>query len=381
MAVYEGTPTKDGRRFYFMCYKKDFYGINKKYKSKKYKGKKETQEAERIFLMKRDNLSKNNFDLISKDFFENLYKKRKEDTVYSYESCYKTNIKPYFKHSDAEDIKVSQIREWALKMENKGFKISYLNKLYNIFNQIFKFAIKNYGLTTNPVAMVGNFERVTEEVIEDDKKLRYITFDEFKQFISVVDNILWNTFFNFLYFTGMRKGEVQALTWNEIDFDKKQINVIKTLSVKTSAKDGYKITSTKNYRNRVIQMNDSLIECLKFYKNEMMKYTNFSKNWFVFGNSRFLPQTSIDREKKKYFKLSGIHEITNHEFRHSHVSLLINEYIKSCREKNVKIDAKAFFVMAASRMGHSIEVMERTYLHLFPEVQTEIVDLLNNLTF
>lgn len=381
MAVYEGEPTKDGRRYYFMCYKRDFNGINKKYKSKKFKGKKEAQEAERLFLMKRDNLSKNNFDLVSKDFFEYLYKKRKEDTVYSYEKCYNVNIMPYFARFNIEDIDVPKIRNWSLKMENKGYKISYLNKLYNILNQIFKFAIKNYGLIINPVIMVGNFEKVVEDVIDDDKKIRYITFDEFKQFINVIDDILWNTYFNFLYFTGMRKGEVQALTWNEIDFEQKQIKVIKTLSVKTTAKEGYKITSTKNYRNRIIQMDDNLVDILKKYKKEMMKYTDFSKNWFVFGNSRFLPQTTIDREKKKYFKLSGIHEITNHEFRHSHVSLLINEYIKSCSKNKAKIDAKAFFTMASNRMGHSIEVMERTYLHLFPEIQTDIVDLLNNLNF
>ena len=64
---------------------------------------------------------------------------------------------------------------------------------------------------------------------------------------------MWKTFFIFLYYTGMRKGEVQALTWNDINFNTNEIIVNKTLSVKTK-NSNYKITSTKNYLNRRIKM-------------------------------------------------------------------------------------------------------------------------------
>ena len=118
----------------------------------------------------------------------------------------------------------------------------------------------------------------------------------------------------------------------------------------------------------------TLKEQLLIYKKEMMNYSDFKENWFVFGCSRFLPQTTIDNKKHHYFKLCGIHEITIHEFRHSHVSLLINEYVKSGQTDTTK-----FFLMVSSRLGHSIEVMKKTYLHLFPTIQDEIVDLLDNL--
>lgn len=51
----------------------------------------------------------------------------------------------------------------------------------------------------------------------------------------------------------MRKGEIQALTWNDINFDKKVIYVTKNLTVKTK-KAKWKITSTKNLKNRKIDM-------------------------------------------------------------------------------------------------------------------------------
>lgn len=134
------------------------------------------------------------------------------------------------------------------------------------------------------------------------------------------------------------------------------------------------ITSTKTYMNRKIKMSKTLREQLLLYKEYCMQYSDFKESWFVFGCSRFMPQTTIDNRKHKYFKLSGVKEITIHEFRHSHVSLLINEYIKSGQT-----DATKFFLMMANRMGHSLKVMQETYMHLFPTVQNEIVDMLDNL--
>lgn len=263
-------------------------------------------------------------------------------------------------------------------MLKKNFKINYLDKLYNILIYIYDYAIRNYSLENNLIAISGRFQKVNEEVIADEQKIRYITYEEFNQFISVINDDMWKTFFTFLYYTGMRKGEVQALTWNDINFNTNEIIVNKTLSVKTK-NSNYKITSTKNYLNRRIKMSKTLRETLLQYKNICHQYSDFKENWFVFGNSRFLPQTSIDRYKKEYFKASDVHKITIHEFRHSHVSLLINEYIKTSKEKNMKVDTSKFFLMMSNRMGHSIDVMQKTYMHLFPTIQDEVVDLLDNL--
>lgn len=378
MAIYkDNNKTKDGRQWYFKVYKKDINGNNKAFKSKRYLTKKEAQEEEALFLLKRDNPLKKEFSQIANDYFKEMYKIRKESTVYSYEKVYNKNIKYFFSPFYVSDINVSTINNWKREMEKHKFKLNYLNKLYNILKSIFDFAIKNYGLEINPAQQAGRFEIKHDEIISDEQKLRYITFDDFQKFTSVIDDIKWKTFFIFLYYTGMRKGEVQALNWNDIDFDKKLIIVNKTLSVKT--KMTFKITSTKNNINRIIKMNTTLIETLKNYKNEMMRYSDFNNNWFVFGGPRFLAQTTIDRVKHKYFLLSGVNEITIHEFRHSHVSLLINEYINNSKEKDMKIDTAKFFLMMSDRMGHSINVMQSTYMHLFPTIQDEIIDILNKL--
>ena len=373
MAVYKDkNKTNDGRTWFFTTYKKDFNGNNKKYKSKRYLTKAEAQQAERLFLMKRDNPINKSFELVADDYFENLKEKVKESTYVSYKQLYDLHIYPYFVNYNLNDINIPIIRKWAENVLKLGFSDSYLNNMYIIIKNIFDFGIKNYGISNNVMQIYGRFKTKKDEVIDINKKIRYITYEDFNKFISVIDDITWKTFFIFLYYTGMRKGEVQALNWNDIDFNNNQIIVNKTLTVKS--KDVYKITSTKTNISRRIKMSKTLIEQLKLYKNEMMKYSDFSNKWFVFGCNRFLPQTTIYRYKDYYFKLANLNPITIHEFRHSHVSLLINEYIKSGQTDTTK-----FFLMMSDRMGHSIEVMQNIYMHLFPTIQNEIVDILDNL--
>lgn len=376
MAVYNEKDkskwTKDGRHWYFRTYYKDINGKPKHKESKMFFSKKEAEQEELLFMTKRDNPTLVKFDVVSLDYFKYMYRARKESTIYSYEYAFKKNIEPYFSRFYINEINISSINHWKAEMVNKGYKLAYLNKLYVILKEIFDFAVRNYNLESNVVQISGRFECVNDKVISDDDKLRYITHDDFNKFISFVEDITWKTFFIFLYYTGMRKGEIQALTWNDINFDNNEIIVNKTLSVKT--RESYKITSTKNYINRKIKISKTLREQLILYKQYCKQYSDFKESWFVFGCTRFMPQTTIDNKKHHYFQLSGVKEITIHEFRHSHVSLLINEYVKSGQTDTTK-----FFLMLSNRMGHSIKVMQETYMHLFPTIQNEIVDLLDNL--
>ena len=383
MGVYKSKkPTKDGRYWFFRISYKNFENETKTYESKKFATKKEAEKEQALFVLKNKQSSKKEFDTIAKAYFEEMYRKRKESTVYCYENVYNKNIKPYFERKEINSINIQDINKWREIMLKIGFKISYLNKCYTILNSIMKFAQKNYGLEKNYVEIVGCFENTSEEVIKEEEKIRYITFEQFKEFISVVEDITDYTLFNTFYYTGMRKGEIQALTWKEIDFNNSEIAVIKTLTNKTKGQV-YKITSTKTCKNRKIKISKVLKEALLDYKNYLKeRYVDFDEDWFVFGINKPMAENTIKRHKDKYFKILGYEDkdiITIHEFRHSHVTLLINEYIKTSKEKNMKIDMAKFFLMLSNRMGHTIDVMQKTYMHLVPSVQDEIIDLLDNL--
>jgi len=367
--------TKDGRQWRFKVYYHDENGILKPYTSKRYKLKKEAEAAERVFILNRDIPVKKRFDVVSEDYFKDAYIRLKEATVNTYYSQYKNNILPTFKNKFIDEINVTDIENWKNKLIDKKIKTSTCNQYYVVFKEIFTYANRKFELNYNPVELSGRFQKRNDEVVKNEDKLRYITYNEFCQFINVIRDDLWHCFFLTLYFTGMREGEIQALTWNDIDFNRRVIIVNKTLS--TNTKEGrYKITNTKNYLNREISMSKMLYEELRKYKDIVMKYDDFKNDWFVFGNGDFLSTYHLNKNKKKYFIEAGLEKriITIHEFRHSHVSLCVNEYLKSGQSDSTK-----FFLMMSQRMGHSLRVMQETYMHLFPSVQDNIVNLLDNL--
>lgn len=376
MAVFKSKEkTKDGRQWYFKCYKKNENGENVAFKSKKFATKKEAEEEEAIYILKRDNPRKKNFHLVSLEYLKYSLTINRESTVQSYKYQYEKHIKPYFYKKDI-DIEIQDYKKWVEIINDKGFSLSFKNRLYSLFKNILNFAMKNYNLEKNVAQIYGPFKSVNSEVIYDDNKLRYITIEEFNQFISVIDDDLWYTFFNFLFYTGCRKSEVFALVWNDIDFINNQIRINKTVS--RSIENDYTIVATKNSKNRKIEMNKALRDVLIKHKNKQMLYNDYSDEWFVFGNTIPMSRTTADRHKQYYFKLSGIKEITMHEFRHSCVTYLINKYIEKCKKTNAKIDMTKFFLILSNRMGHSVEVMMRTYMHLVPTIQDEIVDLFDD---
>lgn len=367
--------TKDGRQWRFKVYYHNTDGKLVPYTSKRYLLEKEAKAEERVFLLNRNAPVKKKFDVVGDDYFKDAEKRIRESTLLTYYSQYKNNILPYFKNKFIDEIQVVDIEKWKTTLINKNIKISTCNQYYVVFKEIFTYANRKYELNYNPVALSGRFQKRNDEVIETKNKLRYIVYEDYCKFINVIEDSLYHCFFLTLYFTGMRKGEIQALTWKDIDFYRKSIKVDKTISFITK-NNKYKITATKNCLNREIKMSNILFEELNKYKEIVKQYKDFNESWFVFGNGDVLTDYWIEKKKDEYFELAGLKDklITIHEFRHSHVSLCINEYLKSGANDSTK-----FFLMMSQRMGHSLRVMQEVYLHLFPTAQDKIVDLLDNL--
>ncbi len=367
--------TKDGRQWRFKVYYHNTEGKLVPFTSKRYLLEKEAKAEERVFLMNRDAPVKKKFEVVADDYFEDAFKRLRESTVLTYKSNYENHIKPYFKNKFIDEISVMDIENWKNKLLDKGLSVDSCNQYYVVFKEIFSFANRKYELNYNPVELSGRFKKRNDEVVKTSDKLRYIVYEQFCKFINVIDDALWHCFFLTLYFTGMRKGEMLALTWKDINFDTNKISVNKTVSFNTKT-GKYKITATKNCLNREITMSKKLRQELLNYKEFVKQYSDFSEDWFVFGNGEILSDYQVQKHRKLYFKLAGMEKemITIHEFRHSHVSVCINEYLKSG-----ETDSTKFFLMMSQRMGHSLRVMQEVYMHLFPSVQNEIVDLLDNL--
>ena len=169
--------------------------------------------------------------------------------------------------------------------------------------------------------------------------------------------------FNIAFYTGLRKGEIHALKWSDINGSLLSVN----RSITQKLKGGDRETPPKNKSSlRTLQMPVPLLKVLDEHRKRQEKLANFSENYRICGGEKSLRDTSIQNKAIRYASLSGLNNIRVHDFRHSHVSVLANEGI------NIQEIAR--------RLGHArVEMTWNTYSHLYPREEEKAVDVLNNI--
>lgn len=281
------------------------------------------------------------------------------------------HIKPYLSDVKLEKLNATVLQDWKQKIEAKGLSITMRKNIYGEFRALLNFAVKMEYLSQNPLLRVGNFKAP----LEAHKEMLFYTPEEFKKYISIAreiaeittnDNIQpWNhyVFFNIAFFTGMRKGEIYALTWNDIENN--EIHITKSLTQKLKGTD--RITPPKNKSSiRVIQIPTPLKSVLDEHYSRCKNMARFSDEHFICGGIVPVRDTTIDIANRKIAESAGVKHIRVHDFRHSHASLLANNGI------NIQEIAR--------RLGHSdIKTTLQTYSHLYPKESERALEVLNGI--
>lgn len=359
--------TTDGRSWYFKCYYTDMYGNTKQKKSKLYATKKEAQEKEIEFLFKVKTVDETDRDILFTTVYLEWLNHKKQrvkiTTYYRIKKATEKHILPYFSNFKLHCIKTNSIYEWIDNLTTKGISLEYQNKIIVFLKEILEYAKDNYDFDNKIVSKIQTHRiEIPQDKLKDSEK-NFWTYDEFKKFIEVVDDELYYLMFNFLYFTGLRFGEMIALNWNDINFEEKTVKITKSLSYKIEGQP-YIITTPKTKNSvREIDLDDNLISLLEKHYNKEKNIVNFHKGMFIFGNVRYIPATSFKRKLNHYINIAIVKTITPHGFRHSHASLLID---LGCDSRDV-----------SKRLGDTVEMIEKTYYHMFPKKKKLTIEKLN----
>lgn len=384
--------TKNGTAtFYFSAR----YIINKKtkqYKSGVFSLKREAKDEERLFLndpleyiktnSKRakinvldaiENSSDKNLNEYFNDFINLEMQHNRESTAYGHLKIWNKHFSEEIGDLFSKDITLSLTQQIH---ENLNIKInSRTNTLYatstkNTFHStlvdFYDYLYKNGKIEINYAKVVGQFKSPNINKNEN-QKIKYQTEEQFNLFMSIVDDPYWYHFFNFLFWHGCRKGEQRALRIKNINLKYSTIIFNKTFS--RNRNGGEMIGAIKNGKKRNIylarQSKKNIENLINFYKH----MDGFSEEWFLFGGSIAINKNRIEDKLKYYYKKlqekypnREIIALTHHEFgRHSHASYLLNEGLK----KGLSIEE--IYAIIAQRLGDSIDVIKRTYAHLYEE--------------
>ena len=116
------------------------------------------------------------------------------------------------------------IRRWQndLLADPAGYSPTYLKTVNNQMSAVMNYAVRFYGLPSNPVVVCGPFGKKTAD------EMQFWTRDEFRRFIECVKKPAARLAFELLFWTGMRSGELLALTFLDVDFERSRISINKT---------------------------------------------------------------------------------------------------------------------------------------------------------
>ena len=213
---------------------------------------------------------------------------------------------------------------------SKEFSLSTLKKIKIYGVMILEYAVKMKVIYSNPMKDVL-LPKKKVDINSNDADL-YYTKDELNHFLKLVDStndIKLSAMFRVLAYTGIRKGELQALNWDDIDFTNNTININKTLSINSE----YKITvqtpkSKSSIRKISIDEQTKLI--LKRWKAKQRELffsvgTRVKKHQPCFTEevtNSYLYLNFMNDKLRKICKKHKFKEIKIHGFRHTHCSLL-----------------------------------------------------------
>lgn len=313
----------------------------------------------------------------------------RETTIISNEKCYK-HIKPEIGHMKLQAVRPEHIQKILNKMKREGYSGGYIDNTRQVMNMIFHQALMNGIILTNPV------ERSILPKTEDKKEnphRRALTEQEQAVFLECVAKRkpFYADIFYVGFSTGMRIGEINALEWEDIDFNRLEIHVNGTL-IKTAGKEYHKGAVKTGKSKRTIPLLPEIAKRLKKHKAEQAELrmmmgdkwepvkglehlvftTMFGKPLLTLSVGRYIDSTvnTVNREEEKraeaeHRKPNLMETFCPHSMRHTFATRALEKGIPP--------------KVVQSYLGHStIDVTMNIYTHVTAELQREEIKKIAN---
>lgn len=296
----------------------------------------------------------------------------KETTWAKKNTNIRVGVLPILGNVKLQKLTTAVLQNWKDEINNRNLSIGTKRNYYKELNGSLNYAVKLDFIDSNPLKKLGGFKDVyftnpqeTLHYYTAEEFLKYITFA--KAFALISDKFsdwAYYVFFCIAFYTGMRKGEINALRWSDIDNN--IIHVRRSVSQKVKGKPIFEAIPKNRSSYRDLQMPNPLKRILDEHKERQKCDTRFTEDYRVCGGIDVLKDTTIELRNKKYHTAAGLPHIRIHDFRHTHASVLINEGI------NIQEIAR--------RLGHSnTEITWKIYAHLYPREEERAVKILNKI--
>ncbi len=203
---------------------------------------------------------------------------------------------------------------------------------------IFDKAVKYNYIVKSPMDFIDKPRKPRKE-----ENNNYYSIDEYLTFLDACKKHIRGKrgqkvyyFFLLLGNTGVRSGELRALTWTDVDFESNTIHVNKTVKTNTDGKQIIGITKTAN-STRYVPVQPDVMEELKKWKIEQAErlfksgfkdYDNRKQLVFSDTRNHVIDRTTIRLWNKQVCEDAGLRRIKIHGFRHTFATMCFNAGLK-----------------------------------------------------
>lgn len=198
---------------------------------------------------------------------------------------------------------------------------------YGALRNILNYAVKTKYLGTNPCHELD----MSEKPHKEQRQVDFLTEEQAKQFLKCLQNepLFWQTYINILLFCGLRRCEALALTWKDIDVDKKQLNVNKNVTIDKDSPNKYSIITTKNDKGRAVPISDRLLSMLMQLKHEREEklHVRLFPTMPIFSRTDnpkmpLYPSTPT-KWQKRFVVRNNLPDASPHDLRHTCATLML----------------------------------------------------------
>jgi integrase len=285
----------------------------------------------------------------------------KESTYDNYQMNLTKHALPYFGSVAINDIKRKDLKVFFDKKYSEGLSVGTIKLIRASINGVLSYAIELELIESNPMRdVVLKYKKNPFEIDPLTESEAHLVLEQTKGFMG-------GKYYPVILCalrTGMRIGEIQALKWDDIDFENRQIEV------QRSYRKG-RMTDTKNHKRRKVDMSLHLTETLKAHrtaqKRDALKNGKpFSEFVFTGARDEMLNRSTFRKALNKIAEVVGRH-IRTHNLRHSYatIRLMMGHNIGD----------------VSYQLGHSsIKVTYDVYAHWVPgKFKAEVDELDGNL--
>ncbi len=300
MPVYYDEKTKS---WYCKFYYTDYTGTKKQKKKRGFKLQRDAKEWERNCLERLQGTPDMTFQALYDLYIEDMSHRLRQNSIDGKKNVFKNRILPYFKDKAINSITPTDIRSWQNEQIDMGYSDAYLDRIQNMMTTILNYAVTYYSLPSNPCNKAGHIGKRT-------RSMNFWTIEQYNQFIQHIENISAHTALQLLFYSGMRFGELLALTLEDFNFEDNTINITKSLQHKTS---GDIVTPPKTDNGiRTITMPEAIMQEIEDYTHKIYDIKPSDR---VFTFTKSLIRGNMKRGAEK----AGIPFIRIHDMRHPYV--------------------------------------------------------------